>query len=342
MENKRLFKEISRIISTVKEQKARAGIDAFSFGFVSQGRGRIGENGYAVGEILDKCGIPFCFHSGGCENISITDKMLKSREEILIKDTKSIPKEKLCPIIGEGDGTYYKKKYCKENGSLSEKYSFPWEERFSLYMGYWATQNKSFGGNGLYYYIDDKVSKVRCIVLNSVWHKYKTDENGALLNEDYYGFGQEQLNWLCDVLYDLPKGYAVALFSHSPVSNNENSNIRDSHVALGIVNAFIEGKTYIGEYLNSKDAENNTCVYAVFKGKGEVIGWFSGHLLRDIITSYHAISGRRMNFKAVTTANSSNELRVDFVVADRKSGDVYITRFGNGEGRRYNYRLEDL
>jgi hypothetical protein len=341
MENKM---ETSKIISFIKEHKAKAGIDAFSFCFVSLGKGRIGEAGNDIREIMEKCNIPFCFYSGGCENKNINDKMLKCREGMVIKDTRTIPKDKFCPIIGEGDGVYYKNS-CNRFSAERQKYSFPWEEKFSLYMGNWATMDKTFGGNGLYYYVDDRVSKVRCIVLNSVWHTYKTDENGALLNEDYYGFGQEQLNWLCDVLYNLPKGYAVALFSHSPVSNNENSNIRDSHVALGIVNAFIEGKTYVGEYLDSKDVENNTCIYAVFRGKGEVIGWFSGHLVRNIITSYHSTRGRKMNFKVVTTANTPDDfsnVSVDFVVANRKSGDVHISRFGSGDNRRYNYRFDDM
>jgi hypothetical protein len=52
-----------------------------------------------------------------------------------------------------------------------------------------------------------------------------------------------------------------------------------------------------------------------------------------------------MNFKVVTTANTPDDfsnVSVDFVVANRKSGDVHISRFGSGDNRRYNYRFDDM
>ena len=214
-------------------------------------------------------------------------------------------------------------------------------------------QNKTFGGDGTYYYVDDVASKTRFIVLNSVWFEYQTNEDGTVKNEDNFGFGGKQLLWLCDVLSSMEDDYQAVFFSHSPVTNHGHSNMRDGYIAQGIVNAFVSAGTYSGAYSKSLIDGNNSNINVSFDKEGKVVGWFSGHIHKDSILNEESGSDEPNLFKTVTitsdanmsydeneperTMNGDTSHAIDFVTANRKTGEVCIFRLGIGEDRTYNY-----
>jgi hypothetical protein len=137
------------------------------------------------------------------------------------------------------------------------------------------------------------------------------------------------------------------------VTNNYHSNQRDAQIAQGIVNAFISGGTYSGEYSAANDTANNVSINVSFDKKGKVIGWFSGHIHRDLILGEDSKSGNKLLFKTVTITSDADMTydeteaardmsgdtshAIDFIVANKKTGEVCIFRLGIGDDRTYNF-----
>ncbi len=343
---------ISVAVEKIKSKKRSAGINGVSFAFFSDNHQRLGDSCALVGDIVKKCNIPFAFFCGDSVSNGYIDskELMIEQEEKFAKLTKAIPENRFCRALGNHDGYYLT--------SELEKYCLPWEERYGIFLSPISmTQNKVFGGNGTYYYVDDIASKTRFIVLNSVWFNYKTNDDGTINNKDASGFGNEQILWLTNVLLNLPQDYDVVFVSHSPISNSDHSSIRDAHIVQGIVNAFIDGGEYQGEYSSAVDPENNCSVSVSFNKKGNVIGWFAGHVHRDLILSADAKTSNPFNFKCVTITSDANMSydpneperdmngttghAIDFVTVNKKTGEVFLTRLGVGNNRTYYYKQGD-
>ncbi|MBO7254400.1 MAG: hypothetical protein J6V36_03755 [Clostridia bacterium] len=341
--------EVSVAVEKIKEKKRAAGINSVSFAFFSDNHQRLGDSCALVGDVVKKCGIPFAFFCGDSVSSGYIDskELMIEQEENFAKLTKAIPENRFCRAMGNHDGYYLT--------SDLEKFYLPWEERCGIFLAPLSTaQNKVFGGDGTYYYVDDIASKTRFIVLNSVWFNYKTNDDGTINNSDYSGFGNEQILWLKDVLLNLPQGYEVAFISHSPISNSDHSSIRDAHIVQGIVNSFIDGSEYQGEYSSAVDPENNCSVSVSYSKKGNVIGWFAWHVHRDLILSADAKTSNPFKFRCVTITSDANlsydpneperDLNgttghaIDFVTVNKTTGEVFLTRLGVGNNRSYYYK----
>ncbi|MBE6649388.1 MAG: hypothetical protein E7614_07725 [Ruminococcaceae bacterium] len=337
---------VAEATEKIKEKTKAFGRNGVTFAFFSDNHKSLGYSADLISNVAKECNIPFVFYGGdsGVNGTVEAPSEIEANEKEFSDFIKCIPEERFCRAIGEYDGSY--------TLHTGEKYHLPWEEKYSLLMSPMAVfQNRVFGGDGTYYYTDDITSKTRFIVLNSVWFNYKTNADGTVNNTDGYGFGEEQIKWLCDVLLELPEDMSVVLVSHSPVTNNDYSNLRDAFIVQGVVNAFVNGETYTGNYSDGNDIENNASVYVSFDKKGKVIGWFSGHIHKDVITSFDAHTGNKLSFNTVTitsdadmshdsaedTREGDTECAVDFVTVNKKTGEVYIVRLGVGSDRTYNY-----
>ncbi len=342
---------VLEVISKIKEKQREFGINGITFAFFSDNHMRIGYSGPLIWEVMKECNIPYAFFGGDAiSNGTIESKALMETQEKYFYDmVKCIPAERFHRALGNHDGYYLT--------SDGRKYNCPWDEKHFMFLSpLTVSSNRVFGENGTYYYVDHTASKTRFIVLNSVWFDYQTNEDGTVNNSDGAGFGNEQLNWLCNTLSSIPDGYHVVFLSHSPVSNNAHTSIRDIDLAQGVVNAFIEGKSFSGEYTQSQNSANNSAVNVSFEKKGNVIGWFSGHIHRDLITSVDEKSGNELLFKVVTITSDANmsydetepernmdgdtSHAIDFVTVNKKTGEVSIFRLGIGNDRTYNYLEE--
>ena len=110
------------------------------------------------------------------------------------------------------------------------------------------------GPDGSYYYLDDPTSKVRFLVLNSVWCPYGEDESGAALypRQNRYGFGQAQLDWVAETgLRFSEPGWALVVVTHVPVHEDQEGKFRDHTLLTGMLNAFATGGAYQGVYPGS-------------------------------------------------------------------------------------------
>ncbi len=342
---------IEDTVLKIQEKQREFGINGTSFAFFSDNHQRLGFAGPIIWEIMKRCSIPYAFYGGDAisNGIIASQEIMEEQEKLFSDMMKCIPADRLCRALGNHDGYYFL--------STGERYHCSWEEIYSIFMSKGAvSQNKNFGGDGTYYYVDDVASKTRFIVLNSVWFDYKENEDGTLNNQDGFGFGAKQINWLCDILTSNPEGFDVVFFSHSPVSNNGHSNIRDAYLVQGIVNAFISGGEYNGEYTGSVNSLNDASVAVCFEKKGNVIGWFSGHIHADTINTEDAQNKNSLLFKTVTITSDANmsydeteatrdmsgdtSHAIDFVTVNKNTGEVYIFRLGIGEDRTYNYLEE--
>ena len=274
-----------------------------------------------IAHVMKECNIPYCFFGGD----SIDSGYIAS-EAIMIAQDKAfdtamsyIPNGRFCRAVGNHDGYWAVDADTKNYYTDAQNYElFLREESIA--------QNKHFGGDGTYYYVDDIASKVRWIVL---------DTNDEIVEA-------EQITWLQNTALSFGEsGWAVVFISHQPISN---------HYHAGITNA-AEVRTIIKNYINGT-ATN----------KADVVGWYSGHIHRDRIYTGVAINtkddseGEEMGFTQVTitsdhtgiayddttkhpVANDDQSHAIDFVTINKTTGKVNLTRLGVGSDRSYTYRF---
>jgi len=349
---------VDKAVKKIDKYTAEAGRDCTVFAWFSDTHYMEGGKNYATGAItaavMDSCNIPFAILSGDV----LTQSVLDTEEEVIAaydavyNMLSPIGTDRLLQVEGNHDGSYGKVDL-DGNGELGDgeyyKYNMTDEQIYNyMFRQHAGDSRRVYGESGTWFYIDDPVSKTRFIMLNDVWDKYEADsKSGIAINNQMgdYGLGQEQMEWLAnEALRFDEKGWAVVLSGHAPINQAE---IRDGEVVLGILEAFANK----GEYSGSS-GEKGTWQYVDIsvdfsKNKSnEIIGFYSGHVHKDsLITS--------LSFPMITiTSNvdssydeneedrvygTDNEVAVDFVIVNRKTGEVHHVRLGVGNDRSYNY-----
>lgn len=309
--------------SAISKIKAlQVGRNCVTFPFFSDNHTRNGYAGVLIRRVMDECRIPYCFFGGD----SIDSGYIAS-EAVMVQQDKNfdatmsvIPNGRFCRAVGNHDGYWAV--------SASEKHYYSREQIYDLFLREEAiAQNKRYGGDGTYYYVDDLSSRVRFIILNT---NPMRDAGGAITGSTFDG---DQLAWLRDTaLHFSETGWAVVFISHQPISNHYHANI-------------------------SNAAEVRT---VVTESGVEVIGWFSGHIHRDRIYTGVAVNttddsqGESMGFTQVvitsdhtsisyddatkhTVANDDQSHAIDFAVINRDTKTVNLVRLGIGNDRSYSY-----
>jgi 3',5'-cyclic AMP phosphodiesterase CpdA len=268
---------------------------------------------------MKECNIPYCFFGGD----SISSGYIADEETMIAQDKafdtamSYIPNGRFCRAVGNHDGYWAVDANNKNYYTDAQNYELFLREES-------VAQNKHFGGDGTYYYVDDIASKVRWIVL---------DTNDGTVEA-------EQIAWLQNTAFSFSEsGWVIVFISHQPISNHYHANISNAEAV----------RTVVANYINGT-ATN----------KADVVGWFSGHIHRDRIYTGVAANttddsiGAAMPFKQVTitsdhtsiayddttkhtVANDNKSHAIDFVTINKSTKTVNLTRLGIGEDRRYTY-----
>lgn len=302
-----------------KIKALQVGRNCITFPFFSDNHQRNGYAGMLIAYIMKECNIPYCFFGGD----SIDSGYIAS-EDVMIAQDKAfdtamsyIPNGRFCRAVGNHDGYWAV--------SADEKYYYTDAQNYELFLREESiAQNKHFGGDGTYYYVEDIASKVRFIVL---------DTNDSTVED-------EQLTWLQNVALSFNEsGWGVVFISHQPISNHYHALISNAEAI----------RTIVKNYINGTDAN-----------KADVIGWYSGHIHRDRIYTGIATNttddtqGTAMGFTQVTitsdhtsiayddntkhtVAQDNQSHAIDFVTINKSTRTVNLTRLGIGSDRSYTY-----
>ena len=310
-----------------KIKTLQVGRNCVTFPFFSDNHHRNGYAGMLIARIMKECNIPYCFYGGD----SISSDVVADEATMIAQDKafdtamSYIPNGRFCRAVGNHDGYWY---------DGTNKYWYSREQIYELFLREESiAQNKHFGGNGTYYYIDDIASKVRFIVLNTNVHR----ENGVIVGNNVE---TEQISWLQNTALSFNEsGWAVVFISHQPISNHYHANISNAEEVRTVVKSYINGTA---------------------TNKADVVGWFSGHIHRDRIYTGVATNtaddteGSAMGFTQVTitsdhtgiayddatkhtVANDDQSHAIDFVTINKATRTVNLTRLGIGEDRSYTY-----
>lgn len=309
----------SAVDACISKIKAlQVGRNCVTFPFFSDNHQNNRYAGVLIAHIMKECNIPYCFFGGD----SISNGIIADEATMIAQDKafdtmmSYVPNGRLCRAVGNHDGFW---------NDGTNKFYYNRDQVYDLFLREESiAQNKHFGGEGTYYYIDDIASKVRWIVM---------DTNNAPVDD-------AQIAWVQNTALSFSEsGWAVVFISHQPISNHYHSGITN---AATVVSAVVSTAT-------SKSIP--------------IIGWFSGHVHRDIITTKRLTGGNGSNagteagdlgFTQViitsdhtgiayddatkhTVANDDQSHAIDFVTINKITRKVNITRLGIGEDRSYSY-----
>lgn len=316
------------VADTIAKIKAlQVGRNCITFPFFSDNHQRNGYAGVLIAKVMKECNIPYCFYGGD----SISSAIITDEAEMIAQDKafdtamSYIPNGRFCRAVGNHDGYWY---------DGTNKYYYTREQVYELFLREESiAQNKHFGNDGTYYFVDDIASKVRWIVLN------------------FNDYDDAQLAWL-DIALTFPEsGWGVVFIAHAPITSH--------YLAYNAKDAIVREK--IKAYINGTSAN-----------KADVIGWFGGHVHRDRIFEGVASNpgyagstdpttdaaegdpiGETLPWKTVTIIsdnvvigyggvthaidNSDQSHAIDFITVNKGTRTVNLTRLGFGEDRSYTY-----
>lgn len=305
-----------------KIKALQVGRQCITFPFFSDNHQRNGYAGVLIAKVMQECNIPYCINGGdSIDSGYIADEATMIAQDAAFDQMMSyVPNGRLCRAVGNHDGYWAV--------SDAEKHHYTRDQVYELFLREESVaQNKHYGGDGTYYYIDELASKVRFVVLNT---NAIRDASGTIIGDTVEA---EQLAWLTDTAFKLPDSdWAVVMISHQPISNHYHANISNAAAVIA----------------------------AVTSAGVEIIGWFSGHIHRDRIYTGIATDtttdaqGAALGFTQVTitsdhtgiayddatkhtVANDDQSHAIDFVTINRSTRKVNLTRLGIGEDRQYSY-----
>ena len=309
---------VSACISKIKA--LQVGKNCVTFPFFSDNHQRNGYVGMLITHIMKECGIPYAFFGGDTiDSGYLTENTMISQDKTFDTAMSYIPYGRFCRAVGNHDG------FWNDNGT---KGSYTRAKIYELFLREEGiSQNKHFGDDGTYYYIDDISSKVRFIVLNT---------NSETISAGSESIDSTQLSWLQNIALKFNEsGWAVVIISHCPISNHYHANVTNSTEVISVVNA----------------------------SGVDVVGWFSGHIHRDRMYTHSAVGsadgvegadGNPLGFTQVTitsdhtgiaydnatkhtVANDDQSHAIDFVTINKSTRVVNITRLGIGSDRSFTY-----
>lgn len=207
------------------------------------------------------------------------------------------------------------------------------EDRYAIF-GRYNDKRVNRPGNKMYHYYDIDSMKLRFIVLDSLY-----GEEYYGMNNDSWGFTQEQIDWVKNIALDMKYhiNYHIVVLSHvpmtaeydgykAPIVNGEKMRkVFEDYISDGgIVVGFFHGHTH-WDYIGKAKEENG--IYEISTG----CSMFSTSTL-DNATYYPegAIKPSRVN-------NTISQELWDIVVIRPDSRTVKMIRFGAGSDREFTY-----
>ena len=315
-----------------KIKAVQVGRNCVTFPFFSDNHQRNGYAGTLIAYIMRECNIPYCFFGGD----AISNGSDVTSEAIMISQDKAfdnmmsvIPAEKMCRTLGNHDAYWNP---TPDSGSSTRVY-YTREQIYDLFLRQESvSQNKHYGGDGTFYYVDDIASKTRFVVCNMNVNVNTTTEK----------LDSTQLEWLENkvMVFD-ESGWGLVFISHQPITNHYHSNIY-AETASAI-------QTLLTNYANGSGSN-----------KADIIGWFAGHIHCDRIYTgvasnttddsvKNTLAWKTVTIRADATnlcrdtdlvhtvANDDKSHAIDFVTINKTTRTVNITRLGIGSDRSYTY-----
>lgn len=288
------------------------GRNCITFPFFSDNHQRNGYAGLLIAYIMKECHIPYAFFGGD----SISSGYIADENEMIAQDkafdsTMSyIPNGRLCRAVGNHDGYWAV--------SADEKHYYTDAQNYELFLREESTaQNKHFGGDGTYYYVDDIASKVRFVVL---------DTNDGTVEA-------EQIEWLQNTALSFTElGWAVVFISHQPISNHYHALISNAADVISVVNS--SGVDIIGWYSGHIHRDRMYTGIAANTSDdttGDPLGFTQITITSDNTAIAYDDATKH------TVGNDDQSHAIDFVTVNRDTRTVNITRLGIGNDRSYTY-----
>lgn len=316
----------SAVDSCVAKIKAlQNGRNTVTFAFFSDNHQNTSHVGSLIGKVMQECNIPYCIFGGDA-----IDSDTLANETAMINNDKAfdnamsvIPVLQMCRAVGNHDG------YWIDGSETRHRYTR--EQIYDLFLRQESVaQNRYYGGDGTFYYIDDLASETRFVVCNTNYNVNTATET----------LDSEQIAWLTDVIFAAEnKSKTLVFASHQPITNNHHSNI----------------------YADTAHAIQNLLTTKINEG-WNIVGWFSGHIHADRIYQTDHTSNAEANdqttvslpWKTVTIradhtglcrdedlihtpGNDDQSHAIDFVTINKSTRTVNLTRLGIGSDRSYIY-----
>ncbi len=218
----------------------------------------------------------------------------------------------------------------------------PQEIREEFYDRFSSLEDATFdrgGANG--YYIDDKVNKIRFIMLNSCCNDYQLREDGTPLYSKMriYRFGQEQFDLTIHALGTLPEDdWSVVVGSHCPLHQEIGE---DGQLMLSVLQAFKNKTAFSGSCVPWYGSVSVNCDFS--DSKGELIGYFYGHVHYDgngvaknvpyISTTCDVFEDMILPLRKKRVEGTVTEQSFDVFTIDKTDRRIYATKIGLGQDR---------
>lgn len=294
-----------------KIKALQVGRSCVTFPFFSDNHQRNGYAGILIAHIMKECHIPYAFFGGD----SIDSGYIASEAVMIEQDKKFdtamsyIPNGRFCRAVGNHDGYWAVDANNKNFYTDAQNYElFLREESIA--------QNKHFGGDGTYYYVDDVASQTRFIVL---------DTNDGTVEA-------EQIAWFRDTALKVDTGWAVVVISHQPISNHYHANISNAAAVRAVVTE--SGAEIIGWFsghIHRDRIYTGAATNTTDDTQGAAMGF-----TQVTITSDHTGIAYDDATKH-TVANDDQSHAIDFVTINKATRTVHLTRLGIGADRSYSY-----
>lgn len=260
---------IEEKIEQIKMLQDEGGKDCFSFIAMADTHypSNLGKKSpILVKHILDKCDIRYALLLGDAQTRGChSTKELLLAENVQIEEMLSPIRDRLLQTEGNHDGAYGwldrdgNGKYDNTDKEPDERETYvynltPAELHSAIYRKVGLVGDVHFDESGSGYYIDDVANKVRYIILNTQCNKYELQEDGTSKYPKMWlmNFTQPQFDLVIDALNNVPSdSWGVIIAGHCPLFQE----IGDRTVMQGVLNAYANKTTYVGEYAGVAEAD---------------------------------------------------------------------------------------
>ena len=350
--------EISPKIDALQKEY---GVDAFQFMWASDIHsvpGSSPNNTTYIGEIgrymMDKHNIPFFTVSGDIMSQASHSNVetIWTEYDKLNNMFSPIRNDEFLATKGNHDGAWgspVNGVYYLNNIGTKELFN-------AIYRRQTLDRNRVFGKDGTYFYVD--CPNVRFYMLNTHTDGdgSKNSDGSAVYNPmKNFVLGNEQLNWIANSLLSVQEGQKVIFMGHAPIKACKDGSIFTGILTAYRNNTIYEGSVVVtGEYWGTNEKYSKVTVNKDFtNAKGDLVGYFHGHIHRDTITvdgAYPIISittaGGDLRDEYLTNGTltrvygTPTETAIDLVTVT--SDYIYFTRIGSGYDRKYNRLTKEV
>ena len=275
-------KYLSEKISIIQSLQQEGGKDCFSFIVITDilyGENLGKKSPLLAKKIADECGIKYVLILGDC---GTRNGILKDREYIDeewddIEKMIAPIRDRLLITDGNHDGSYGATDGDGDgviddvHGTGNSAFNWTPQKKYNqIKRKVSLIDGVTFDESGCGYYADDKVAKVRYIVLSTHNNAYEENEDGSskYSNMINFRYGQSQFDLVIDALNTLEDGWSVIVASHVPLDrsgellhwgatevNDDNylvSGQVECWLMADVLNAFVNRKPYTGSFTGTQ------------------------------------------------------------------------------------------